>query len=365
VFREKHRSVALRSSAIDNEDVPSTRASFLALAGLLLASGQGGADARAADCTEPLDDETMEWLDLFSWRTSVQPGRSIYFNFGRLDCCYFWFEVPACVEWTVDPPGAATIAFDESATSDSYGGLLNVDPAVPHGTVITLTANVESGRKVLSRQFHVYTPDLNPLVRGWSEIRQIPCRSFLRGDVDQNGPIQITDALVVFDFLFSGAGEPRCLAAADSNGDGFVDVSDGIYLLEFLFSGGSAPPSPYPECHPYLPWFGPACDFFEPCEVEEVEPSTSIYELLFEADGTFRVTWIPLELYVDYWGSYTYDLATGRIRLEILHGNYIPPNFWHGDGTFKIEGPGLRLDNIWLGTPRDKPIVYRCGHRFR
>ncbi len=74
-----------------------------------------------------------------------------------------------------------------------------------------------------------------------------PPTLFLRGDVDNNGTDEITDAINLLAFLFSGGPTPVCLDAADANDTGVVDVADVIYLLSFLFSGGALVPPPYPN----------------------------------------------------------------------------------------------------------------------
>ncbi len=67
--------------------------------------------------------------------------------------------------------------------------------------------------------------------------------TFLRGDADGNGVQQITDAILVLGFLFTGGDSPVCAPVADSNADGAVNISDPVALLRFLFLGRSAPPS--------------------------------------------------------------------------------------------------------------------------
>jgi hypothetical protein len=81
-----------------------------------------------------------------------------------------------------------------------------------------------------------------------------------------------------------------------------------------------------------------------------------IESLQFRADGTFSVTWTPLEVYTDYWGFYTFDHPSGHISLGIRNGNYIPPVF-AGDGQYTItekDGGGhtLTLRGIYLGSRR-------------
>ena len=73
-----------------------------------------------------------------------------------------------------------------------------------------------------------------------------PPRLILRGDVDENGELNITDAVGVLSFLFAGDVEIDCLDTADVNDDGTVNLTDPIAALNFLFSGANAPRAPYP-----------------------------------------------------------------------------------------------------------------------
>jgi len=73
---------------------------------------------------------------------------------------------------------------------------------------------------------------------------------FLRGDPDDTGSSNITDAVVILNFLFGGASEPTCLEAADTDNDGTVNISDPIRLLNFLFGGAEPLEPPVEGCGP-------------------------------------------------------------------------------------------------------------------
>src|SRR2546425_13266827 len=60
---------------------------------------------------------------------------------------------------------------------------------------------------------------------------------FIRGDSDQNGEVDISDAIGTLAFLFLGGDLPYCLDALDANDDGSLDVTDVIATLAFLFLG--------------------------------------------------------------------------------------------------------------------------------
>lgn len=70
--------------------------------------------------------------------------------------------------------------------------------------------------------------------------------TFRRGDATLNGNLEITDAIVILNWLFTGGPTPRCMDAADSDDDGKVNLTDAIRTLFFLFGGGPPPAAPGP-----------------------------------------------------------------------------------------------------------------------
>ena len=74
-----------------------------------------------------------------------------------------------------------------------------------------------------------------------------PAPTFRRGDVDDNGTVQLTDAVRVLNFLFTGGEEPTCTETADANDSGAVELTYAVRILAFLFQGGVEIPPPGPE----------------------------------------------------------------------------------------------------------------------
>ena len=64
--------------------------------------------------------------------------------------------------------------------------------------------------------------------------------------MDNNRVINITDPIDILRYLIGGA-PLSCLDAADFNDDGKVDITDAVSSLDFLFREGSPPPAPYPN----------------------------------------------------------------------------------------------------------------------
>ena len=72
---------------------------------------------------------------------------------------------------------------------------------------------------------------------------------YIRGDANQDGSIDISDASTILEFLFAQQIEfVVCADAHDVDDSNQIDISDPIYLLRHLFLGGSEPPRPYPNC---------------------------------------------------------------------------------------------------------------------
>src|SRR5262245_44146812 len=75
-----------------------------------------------------------------------------------------------------------------------------------------------------------------------------PAGTFIRGDADDTGTLELNDAVYTLRFLFLGnTGDPYCLDALDTNDDGKLNVVDAIWTLNFLFLGGPQPLAPFPE----------------------------------------------------------------------------------------------------------------------
>jgi hypothetical protein len=231
-------------------------------------AADGGTDANPQACPTPLDDETLAALSIsIEPDLAMQPGQSRDLGLGNVECCYVFEPVEACATWSVAP--------DDHAAIDPDTGRLEILGSASPGEVVTVTADVEDGRRLVEIDVHIYTPEANPLYGVWREDLQYAC-------------------------------------------------ADGA----------------------------------------EVTPEHRINELRFRADGTIHVTWFPFELYVDYWGSYSYDLDDGSLELTVTGGNYVPDDL-DGAGRFSIDEDGrLVLDEMWLGSPDQAEAAAGCGHRF-
>ena len=68
--------------------------------------------------------------------------------------------------------------------------------------------------------------------------------AFRRGDANDDGRIDISDAVFTLGCKFLGEACPGCRDAADFNDDGRHDISDAVATLGFLYLGSPPPPAP-------------------------------------------------------------------------------------------------------------------------
>ena len=71
---------------------------------------------------------------------------------------------------------------------------------------------------------------------------------FRRGDVNDDGAINLSDASSILGALFLGDSQPSCEAASDTNGDNTVEIGDAVFLFNYLFVSGDSPAAPFPTC---------------------------------------------------------------------------------------------------------------------
>ncbi len=64
---------------------------------------------------------------------------------------------------------------------------------------------------------------------------------YIRGDVNSDGAVGISDGYALLGMLFGGLALPDCRDARDSNADGVVNITDAVMVLNHLYRGGQAP----------------------------------------------------------------------------------------------------------------------------
>ena len=67
--------------------------------------------------------------------------------------------------------------------------------------------------------------------------------ALVRGDVNGDGKVTISDAFFLNAFLFAGYTPPECIESGDVDGNSRVDIRDTVAVLVYLFLDG------VPPCH--------------------------------------------------------------------------------------------------------------------
>lgn len=93
------------------------------------------------------------------------------------------------------------------------------------------------------------------------------CRGrFRRGDCNDDGGVNVSDAIMIANLLFAqGTRPPGCLLACDVNGSDAIGITDAVYLLNYLFQGGPEPAAPWPRCGPVPENPAYPCETFAHC----------------------------------------------------------------------------------------------------
>lgn len=90
---------------------------------------------------------------------------------------------------------------------------------------------------------------------------------FVRGDVNGDGLVDISDVVFALAALFiPGAPPSDCVVSGDTNDDGLLDISDAVFSLAGLFVPGAPPPlPPYPGCGSDPTPEGLSCGSYSAC----------------------------------------------------------------------------------------------------
>jgi len=78
-------------------------------------------------------------------------------------------------------------------------------------------------------------------IMGWFGVG-VPPASFMHGDANGDGIIDLADVLYLINYLYKGGPAPDPLEAGDADCDGMVDLEDVLYLINYLYKGGTPPP---------------------------------------------------------------------------------------------------------------------------
>ncbi len=90
------------------------------------------------------------------------------------------------------------------------------------------------------------TGDENPSNNQMTATTIMEQSPYLCGDVNDDGLINVSDAVFIINYVFLGSSAPDPLCIGDANGDDTINVSDAVYLINYIFIPGS--PAPVGDC---------------------------------------------------------------------------------------------------------------------
>ena len=139
-----------------------------------------------------------------------------------------------------------------------YGFSVSTDDSDP-AELLTLE-EVRAVFESLSLSFQprplVYLPDsprARDIAAAWANpdfpIYGLPAGNlFRRGDVNGDGPLDITDALSLLQYLFQRGSVPSCRKAADSDDNGGINIGDAVLILQQILGRAQSIAPPFPGC---------------------------------------------------------------------------------------------------------------------
>jgi Dockerin type I domain len=80
------------------------------------------------------------------------------------------------------------------------------------------------------------------------------------GDANNDGMVNVSDAVWIINYVFQGGAEPQpVLACGDANSDSASALSDAVWIINYVFVGGDPPG----DCSPGSPLWpdGDCCPF--------------------------------------------------------------------------------------------------------
>jgi hypothetical protein len=61
------------------------------------------------------------------------------------------------------------------------------------------------------------------------------------GDANDDGLVNVGDAVFLITYIFRGGAEPVCMKEGDANNDCQVNVGDAVYIINYVFKSGQEP----------------------------------------------------------------------------------------------------------------------------
>jgi hypothetical protein len=162
---------------------------------------------------------------------------------------------PEMPVWT-DEPDSFAVSHPSALVGGSSSFLVHVEDSTTHAPVesayvclwkendVYLTGYTDAGGDITFNPSPSTTGSMYVTV---TKHNYIPSQqeveiSYIRGDANADGVVNIADVVHVLNYLFADGPEPiPSLDAGDANCDGTVDIADVVHLINYLFDDGPPP----------------------------------------------------------------------------------------------------------------------------
>ncbi|MFH2054421.1 MAG: M1 family aminopeptidase, partial [bacterium] len=146
--------------------------------------------------------------------------------------------------------GEQLSAYDDSLIVRGGGQPYNfqiTSGSLPSGLNLGPGSGVISGTPVDTGlfAFTVQVQDFSAGTDNESFLLYIAPADYVPGDCNDDGVANVTDAVLIIQFIFSEGEPPVPFAAGDVNADCIVNITDAVYLIAYIFGSG---PAPLPGC---------------------------------------------------------------------------------------------------------------------
>ncbi len=115
-------------------------------------------------------------------------------------------------------------------------------PGSQTGTIDLIFSGVDLDTGTYKANLKIYSNDPDSI----DQVLTLPVQMkvgppWTCGDASGDDVVDISDAVALIAYIFSGGPPPSPLEAGDASCDGNVDISDAVYLIAYIFSGGPVP----------------------------------------------------------------------------------------------------------------------------
>ena len=119
---------------------------------------------------------------------------------------------------------------------------------------------------------------------------------FIRGDVNQDGRVSTSDAMMSQRFLFLG-GPVSCTNTLDFDDNGWLNITDSVSNLHFVYQNAPPPAAPFPVAGPDPTENTPSdqgltvadCESYSATELEQTEDTVSLGDVMGAPGDAVRV----------------------------------------------------------------------------